>query len=116
MPVCQIGRLYLPLIDVSHANQLTDVDSELEGISESSVNDLDVANAVDCVPNILGLSTSELGELGVDEFQGVSELFSTSFACRPVKGLDLTTGELIAMQAADGSLTDFFVLANGESD
>src|SRR6218665_3404415 len=77
--------------DVSHANQVTDDDSELEGVSESSVNDLDVANAVDCAPNILGLSTSELGELGDDEFQGVSEMFSTSFACRPVKGLDLTT-------------------------
>src|SRR6218665_1904140 len=87
-----------------------------EGISESRVTDLDVDNDVDSVSNILGLPTSELGELGDDEFQGVFELFSTSFACRPVKGLDLSTEELIAMQAADGSLTDFFVLANGASD
>src|SRR6218665_1342076 len=64
--------------DVSHANQVTDVDCELEGISESSVTDLDVDNDVDSVPNILGLPTSELGVSGDDGLKGVSELLSSS--------------------------------------
>ena len=41
--------------DVSHANQLTAVDSELEGISESSVYELDDGNDVDCAHVKLGL-------------------------------------------------------------
>src|SRR6218665_3331823 len=67
--------------DVSHANQLTAVDNELEGISESSVNEFDDGNDVACANSMLGLHSDELNESVEDELVGVSDLYSTDCDC-----------------------------------
>src|SRR6218665_3253076 len=100
--------------DVSHANQLTAVDSELEGISESSVNELDDGNDVACANSTLGLHSDELDESVEDELVGVSELYSTLRDFAILQMLHVASNGMSTLQSNDESQKDVVVLVNGE--
>src|SRR6218665_1798435 len=100
--------------DVSHANQLTDVDSELEGISESCVGELDDGNDVACANSTLGLHSDELNESVEDELVGVSDLYSTPRDCAVLEMLHVASHGMSTLQTTDESQTDIVVLGDGE--
>jgi len=93
---------------------LTAVDSELEGISESSVYELDDGNDVDCAHDKLGLHSDEFNESVDDELVGVSDLYSNARDCAILEMLHVALNRMSTLQTDDKSLKDIVVLDNRE--
>src|SRR6218665_1739164 len=100
--------------DVSHANQLTVVDSELKGISESSVNEFDDGNDVACANSTFSLHSDELNESVDDELVGMSDLHSTDCDCAILEMLHVASHGISTWQTTDESRIDIVVLDDGE--